>query len=206
MTQVDWETLYELHYQEHDRNSNSDSDLSNIYVAGEGDNPRVMIIGEAPGAQEEMHQRPFIGPAGYVLRQLMDSVGLSADSSNTVPEDGWSANCWLTNVVKFRPPRNRTPTEQEIITARPWLRAEWNAIGRPTIIVPVGKVPLRAVTGKWQSILACAGRLHKVRSTKSGLEFAVWPMIHPAFGLRTPQAQDLIERDWEKFGEWLNAP
>jgi|SRR5882762_275659 len=176
-------------------------DLSNVYVPGEGnlDNPLAMIIGEAPGAQEEIKQRPFVGPAGQVLRDLMAAAELF---TGTTPHFG-DANCWLTNVVKFRPPGNRTPTLGEIRVFRTYLHTEWTLIGKPSVIIPVGGTALYAVLGKKVSILKTAGRPHKVHSRRSKQDFYVWPMIHPAFGLRNKAVQPLMERDWGKLGEWL---
>lgn len=171
-------------------------------MLGEGDDPEAFIVGEAPGAQEEMQRRPFVGPAGIVMRDLMAIAGLFS----TIPLDrrGYSAaNCWLTNTVKFRPPRNRTPTPDEIKAARPWLRAEWEAVGKPVVIVPVGGTALAAITGKPQSILVAAGKLHKYRS-REGLDLCIWPMVHPSYGLRGgEQVQAALEQDWDRFAGWM---
>lgn len=172
--------------------------LSERYVAGEGDNPRIMIIGEAPGAQEDIRLRPFVGPAGRVLRELMAIAGIY---TGFTPQFG-EANCWLTNVVKHRPPKNRKPFEVEIDAMRPLLRKEWAAIGKPGIIVPVGGVALRAVLGRWVSITKVSGKPMPRRGR--GLNsFVVWPMIHPAYALRNKGIQPVVERDWERLGEWL---
>lgn len=185
------------------RNSYVYNSTSNGCVQGEGDNPRAMIIGEAPGAQETMRGRPFVGPAGQVLRQLMEVAGLSADPTNSVPEDGWQPNCWLTNTIKFRPPGNRKPTPDEISAARPYLVREWQAIGKPRVIILVGGTALWAITGKEQSILRAAGKMHIAMSKTDGQPLYVWPMVHPTFGIQNPQVQPLLEQDWQKLGEWL---
>lgn len=177
--------------------------LSPVYVAGEGGNPEAFIVGEAPGAHEEMEQRPFVGPAGVVMRDLMAIADLRAGRPWVFKEG--PLNCWLTNVVKFRPTlagrRNRTPTPVEIQAARWWLRKEWVAVGKPQLIIPVGGVALEAITGKKTSILRAAGKCHKARS-RCGLELFVWPMVHPSFGLRTPAVQPLLEQDWERLAAW----
>lgn len=181
-------------------------DLSDVYVPGEGDNPQAFIIGEAPGAQEELRRRPFVGPAGMVLRQLMDFAGFSTedvyeDGRDSPPTAG--ANCWLTNVVKFRPPRNRTPTPLEIKAARPWLRREWQAVGRPRLIIPVGAVALHAVLGRKVSILKVSGKPQEhVSRSMAPQQLWVYPMIHPSYGLRNEAIRPLLEKDWERLGEW----
>lgn len=178
------------------------SQLSKVYVPGEGDNPKVFVVGEAPGATEEIKRRPFVGRAGAVLRQLMDIASLYAHhgaGTDDVP------NCWLTNVVKFRPPRNRTPTWTELKAARPFLRAEWQAVGCPRVIVPVGGSALRAITGrKHISIIRHSGWMHEEVSRVDGKPLYVWPMLHPSYGLREPAMRSIVEKDWTNFGRWLD--
>jgi len=205
---INWERLGDIEDSHYGWRASLVTELSHVYVAGEGDNPEAFIIGEAPGAQEEAQRRPFVGPAGVVMRDLMAIAGLYATS---VVVDDYSRmsfrdvepNCWLTNVVKFRPPRNRKPTPLEIKAARPWLLEEWRAVGAPQLIIPVGGTALEAVLGKPQSILRVAGKCYEATS-KSGHQLFVWPMVHPSFGLRTPAAQPLLEADWERLAEWRN--
>lgn len=188
--------------------------LGDIYVPGEGGGrPMAFIIGEAPGAQEVMHRRPFVGPAGRVLRDLMSVAGLRAteqwsNGSDDHPETigAVAPNCWLTNVVKFRPPGNRKPTESEIKTARASLRQEWVAVGRPDIIIPVGGIALEAVLGKCDqsAILRTAGKCHTAMN-KDGHTMYIWPMLHPSVGLRKPSMRTTLERDWELLGEWIDG-
>ena len=178
-------------------------DLSLNYVPGEGDNPRVMLIGEAPGAQEDLKRRPFVGDSGLVLRELMTIAGLF---TGFTPHFG-EANCWLTNVVKFRPPGNRIPTMVEIMNVRHLLLEEWKAVGKPFIIVPVGGVALTAIFGRKISILKVAGKpsYHKSNYDNRLQNMTVYPMIHPSYGLRGgKQIQDLIEHDWEQLGHKVN--
>lgn len=196
------------------------ANLSHIYVGGEGekDQPIAMLIGEAPGGHEEIQKRPFVGNAGIVLRDLMAMAGLYplAWKSGAVgpnyeppmvdPAGGYAPNCWLTNVVKFRPPRNRTPEPVEIMSVRSLLRLEWNAINQPQVIIPIGGVALHALYGRRISILATAGKCREQMSaTVPGLRLFIWPMVHPSYGLRSgnPHIQDLLERDWQKLRHWL---
>lgn len=203
---IDWDAFEDLEAeQRRNFNHGAFSALSPKYVPGEGDNPEAFIIGEAPGAYEEIQRRPFVGDSGQVLRQLMDIAGLRA--GHTIPPD--AENCWLTNVIKFRPPKNRTPTEPEVKAARPYLRREWKAVGSPRLIIPVGGIALWAVTGKRISILRAAGKCHWYagKSTgKGGPTLAIWPMVHPSFVLRqkpgNEQLQALIEHDWDKLRKW----
>lgn len=209
---INWEELDEIEIEQ--RYAFSKHKMSDRYVSGEGDNPIAFVFGEAPGGQEDIKLRPFIGPAGIVLRDLMSAVGLRTEQSPAVKSpDGkqWKPfedkNCWLTNTIKFRPlsPGNRTPNRQEIDIARPYLRREWRAVGAPRLLIPIGSPALYAIMGRPMSILKMAGHVI-TREKNYGKEpclVYIWPMIHPSFGLRNKQVIPLIERDWEKLGKWM---
>lgn len=175
-------------------------------VPGEGSETSsiAFIVGEAPGAKEDLILRPFVGDAGEILRQLMDSAGLHSYFSEG---SQYRPNCWLTNVLKYRPPANRTPTWDEIQVCRPYLRREWHAVYRPRLIIPVGGVAFTAVMGVQLSILKYAGQ-GIIKQSRTGprwrTELAVWPMIHPAYALRNKAAQPTVEAHWAKLGEWLD--
>lgn len=198
---IDWDALDNIEMAQRHIHAAVFSGLSKIYVPGEGDIPRAIVIGEAPGAHEEMQCRPFVGPAGQVLRQLMELANLGTGVASG--PDGTEGNCWLTNTIKFRPPGNRKPTDEEVRAARPYLREEWIAVGKPRVVVLVGGVALYAITGKPQSILRAAGKMHKATSSTDGKPLYVWPMVHPSFAMRNPVVQSVIEDDWERLGEWL---
>lgn len=204
MSGIDYDTLDTLESQY--RSWHFDfPELSDVYVPGEGDEPLAFVFGEAPGAQEEIRRRPFVGDSGRVLRDLMLTAHLSTeDWQNEETRTYGVANAWLTNVVKFRPPRNRKPYWIEIQKSRPMLRVEWKAVGKPRVIIPVGKTALQALTGKPHvSILKHSGWLHEEVSRVDGQPLYIWPMIHPSYGLRNPALQPLLEEDWRKLGDWL---
>lgn len=175
-----------------------------VLVPGRGnsDDPLAMIVGEAPGATENLKRRPFCGPSGRVLTQLMALAGLYAEDTREGEEHDmgtFSANSFITNVVKYRPPGNRTPTIAEILHGQQALREEWKAIGRPTLIVAVGAtargaltpVEIRSKPGDWLAM-------------QDGETF-VWIQYHPAWGLRDgPRARTIMERQWEEMGKWIS--
>ncbi len=180
--------------------------LSTRYVGGEGgvdqdgNAPRVFLFGEAPGATEDLRLRPFVGASGVVLRELMASAGLF---TGFTPHFG-AFNTWITNVIKFRPPGNRTPDEEMIMDVRHLLRAEWKAVGMPQVIIPVGGTALHALLGRKASILRHAGELMAMESVHAMPQtHSVWPMVHPRFALSEPKMQPLLEKDWLKLGKWL---
>src|SRR5437763_3083317 len=97
------------------------------FVPGEGDPAaEVVIVGEAPGATEDVQGRPFVGRAGRLLDEVLAAAGLRREQ------------VWITNVVKARPPANRDPRAGEVDHHRPWLERELAAIG-PRLVVPVGR-------------------------------------------------------------------
>lgn len=160
------------------------------YVPGEGPDvlPQAFVVGEAPGAQEDARRKPFVGPSGLMLRQLLRIGGLEP------------AMCWITNAVKLRPPRNRKPTVAEIKAFRRLLLDEWHAVGKPRLIIPVGNTALSAILGGPCSIIKMAGKPMKRKGN-----VVVFPMIHPSFGLREPRARELIEKDWENLNDWIKS-
>jgi uracil-DNA glycosylase len=205
LLQPNLKNMDKIEWWHHVIRTGNEFDLSDQYVPGEGAQRdcEVLIIGEAPGAQEEIRHRPFVGPAGRVLRQLMANALLYTDDWENEEQKCYGvANTWLTNVVKFRPPRNRKPTPEEITAFRWLLRTEWMVVGKPRVIVPVGSTALHAIFGKPMSILKVAGRPHKVHSRLSDMDLHIWPMVHPAFGLRNKAVQPLLEKDWNKLAEW----
>ena|ERR1700755_2086744 len=192
---IDWDELERLESQQ--ETDPAFDALGETYVPGEGgDGCQFFVIGEAPGAQEHIQLRPFVGPSGIILRQLMYIAGLNSNEPHAV------INTWLTNVIKFRPPGNRNPTDAEIAAARPYLRREWQAVGEPKIVIPVGGIALRAITGTRMSILKVAG---KMMTFPSAPDMFVWPMVHPRFGLSNPSVRPLLEKDWEQLRGWLDV-
>src|SRR5690606_11687110 len=104
-------------------------ELSDNLVFGEGnEDAQVVFVGEAPGEDEDLSGRPFVGRAGQLLDRILESVGLSRDE------------VYITNIVKFRPPGNRNPTPTEIAVSEPLLLEQLRVI-RPQIIATLGNVP-----------------------------------------------------------------
>jgi uracil-DNA glycosylase len=193
--------------------------------------PKVMIVGEAPGATENARQRPFCGPSGAVLEQLMGVAGLQAEdrpwgtgSNPTEPAGVDAANAFLTNVVKYRPPGNRTPSLPEIMHARDGfrqklvgsgfkmsintdlpegagsLRREWRALGGPRLIVCVGSVAHSALHPQnYDSLSQLVGQVRFVRAN-----YFIVSQYHPAFGLRRPEMQPRMEQAWEELREFID--
>lgn len=167
----------------------------NRLVPGEGsvNESRVMILGEAPGAQEAMKLRPFVGESGRALRHLMHMAHLCAFNMYCEHPE----NAWLTNVIKYRPPRNRAPLPDEIETARYYLRREWDLIGRPSVVIAVGVTALMTLTPSKKAIWPHASIYYKQG------DVTIWPMVHPAYGLRHEAARPAMEGHWRELARWL---
>lgn len=145
---------------------------------------RVMVIGEAPGRDEDLAGRPFVGRAGQLLDRMFATIGLartSPDSENAL---------YITNVMPWRPPSNREPTAQEMAMMVPFLERHV-ALADPQVIVLMGNTPALAVL-KSRGITRLRGRWTE------GFGKPVLPMLHPAYLLRNPHAKrdswaDLLE-------------
>ncbi|MDY3868147.1 MAG: uracil-DNA glycosylase [Pyramidobacter sp.] len=142
-------------------------------VPGEGpERARVMIVGEAPGAEEERTGRPFIGRSGRLLTEILSAAGMNRDEM------------FVTSVIKCRPPKNRTPLKGEIAACLPWLDAQIAAI-EPQMLLTVGNVPTQTLLGVKTGINALRGQFHTVMC--GGRQTVLRPLFHPAYLLRNPR-------------------
>jgi DNA polymerase len=141
---------------------------------------RLMLIGEAPGRDEDLEGVPFVGQAGKLLDRMLGSIGLT------------DADVHITNVVYWRPPGNRTPTPQETEVCRPFLERHIELV-KPEIIVLMGGAAAKQVLGIAEGILKLRGKWRDVEI--GSLEARALPTLHPAYLLRTPLAKRLAWRD-----------
>ena len=168
-----------------------------VLVFGEGPSQaRLMLVGEAPGEQEAMLGRPFVGKAGKLLDAFIAGTGLTR------------GEMYVTNTVKFRPSRiskagrvvNRTPTQEEIAAFLPFLKKEIAQVN-PACVVTLGNVPLRALLGEKETIGQAHGQL---RRQEDRLYF---PMYHPASMIYNPGLKAIFAQDMEKLGQLIkNIP
>lgn len=166
------------------------SQLRTQVVFGEGKiDTDIMFIGEAPGAEEDLQGKPFVGKAGRLLTRILESAGIDRD------------DVYITNVVKCRPPGNRNPTPLEIATCWPFLEAQI-AIIKPRIIVTLGSVPTQAILKTKESITKVRGKWFE---WIGGIR--VFPMFHPSFLLRNQSRAKGSPRwlTWEDIKEVKRA-
>jgi uracil-DNA glycosylase len=138
-------------------------------VFGSG-NPRarIVVIGEGPGEEEDRQGKPFVGRAGQLLTRMLASVGFDRER-----------DCYIGNVVKCRPERNRTPEPDEVAACNPFLMAQLDALG-PRVILTLGNVAAQALLGSKEGITKLRGRAYPWGDA------VLVPTFHPAFLLRNP--------------------
>jgi DNA polymerase len=133
---------------------------------------RVLVLGEAPGAEEDREGRPFVGRAGQLLDRMFETIGLSRGAGDPAQA------LYITNVLPWRPPGNRDPEPAEIAMMRPFVERHI-ALVDPAVIVVMGNIPLDALTGT-RGILRARG------TWMQALGKPLLPMTHPAYLLRNP--------------------
>jgi DNA polymerase len=155
---------------------------ANSLVFADG-NPaaRVMLIGEAPGSDEDRQGLPFVGRSGHLLDKMLAAIGLDRTSA------------YITNVIPWRPPGNRTPTAEEAAVCAPFLFRHI-ALVRPETIVCLGATPAKHLLDIDVGITRLRG--HWKVFVRDGLSIDVLPTFHPAFLLRSPLSKKLAWADF----------
>lgn len=169
------------------------------FVMGEGNyDARVLLIGEAPGAQEEELGRPFVGKAGKNLDHFLETIGLERQ------------DLFITNVVKIRPFKfsektgnkiNRTPNTAEINYFRQFLHREIDII-QPEFIVTLGNIPLKGIYPEVVTI----GNVHGIQINVSVLDriYKLIPLYHPASVIYKRELVDVYEEDLKKLSQFIS--
>ena len=142
---------------------------------------RVMFVGEAPGYEEDISGRPFVGRSGKLLDRMIESIGLDRTSA------------YIANVVPWRPPGNRTPTPQETAICLPFIRRQIE-LANPDILVCLGGPSAQTLLGIKDGITRTRGRWFTYDTGKR--EIRALATFHPAFLLRSPLQKRLAWRDF----------
>jgi DNA polymerase len=178
-------TQEELHKLQDKMIKDQNLPLKTNLVFGEGaiDSP-IMLIGEAPGLNEDLEKRPFVGRSGKLLTATLEELGIPRSS------------VYITNIVKRRPPENRDPLPEEIAAYTPYLKEQIKIIN-PKIIVTLGRfsmnyfLPTAKITRDQGKIFRLDGRL-------------IIPMFHPAAALRSTGTLDAFKKSFKKLPKILN--
>lgn len=150
---------------------------------------RVMILGEAPGRDEDREGRPFVGRAGQLLDRMLASIGLARDAA--IAERA----VYIANVLPWRPPQNRAPEPDEIAMMLPFVERHI-ALAEPEVLVLMGNIACQAMLGR-KGITRLRGQWTRA------LERPALPMFHPAYLLRNPAAKREAWADLLALDAWL---
>ena len=147
---------------------------------------RLMFVGEAPGADEDIQARPFVGRAGQLLTKIIEAIGLKREE------------VLIGNVNRCRPPGNRAPTTEEATTCKPYLLREI-AIVQPEVIVVLGNTAMKNLLDTREGITRLRGRFQDYKGIK------VMPTFHPAYLLRDPSKKRETWEDLKQVRAYLDS-
>ena len=150
-------------------------------VFGEGlAGARLMIVGEAPGADEDRQGRPFVGPSGRLLERMLAAIGLAREE------------VYIANTVYWRPPGNRTPSAEEVEACRPFIDRQI-ALVAPEVLMLAGGAAAKTLLDTTEGIMRLRGRWRRFATPEGPID--VMPTFHPAFLLRSPARKREAWRD-----------
>lgn len=154
-------------------------------VFGEGDaNAKLVFVGEAPGFEEDLQGLPFVGAAGQLLTKIIEAMGFRR------------GDVYICNVLKCRPPQNRSPLPSEMIACQDYLNKQLEII-KPKVVCCLGKFSTQLLTGFQEPISKLRGRFFDYQGIK------LMPTFHPAYLLRNPSGKKLVWQDMKKIMEEL---
>ena len=162
-----------------------------VFGVGNEKSPLV-FVGEGPGAEEDAQGIPFVGRAGQLLTQMIE---------NTAKKEGIPLlrdDVYICNVVKCRPPGNRPPEKDEVDACSPFLFRQLEAI-HPRLICCLGAPAVRTVLGLKEGMLKVRGRFYDYGGAKA------IATVHPAYVLRNPREEKILQEDFEKIREFLKG-
>lgn len=154
---------------------------------------RVMLVGEAPGADEDRQGKPFVGVSGQLLDRILECIDLDRK------EEDPAKSVYISNILNWRPPGNRTPNEAEIAVSLPFIEKHIQLI-QPEIIILCGGVSAKSLLGSAESISRLRNRWHDYKPQTQGLVANAKPIhaiatYHPSFLLRTPSQKKAVWKD-----------
>jgi DNA polymerase len=146
---------------------------TNLVFADGNPQAKLMLIGEAPGAEEDRQGLPFVGASGQLLDRMLAAIGYDRSS------------CYITNIVNWRPPGNRKPSPAEMSLCLPFI-ARHIALVNPAVIVLLGDTAAKTLTNRTEGITRMRGKWFSWAKPDSTEEIPLLPTFHPAFLLRSP--------------------
>ena len=156
-------------------------------VVGDGnENANIMLIGEAPGAEEDKIGKPFVGAAGILLNKMLNAINLKRE------------DIYITNIIPWRPPNNRTPTNDEILQCLPFVQKIIEIV-KPNLILLLGATSAKAILNSNLSIAKLRGEWHEYQSINLKKKVNCLVTYHPAFLLRSPNHKKESWNDLQEF-------
>jgi len=152
---------------------------------------KLMIIGEAPGREEDEQGKPFVGQAGQLLNKMLAAINLQRE------------NVYITNVVPWRPPDNRTPTSEEILQCLPYLQKHIEII-KPNFLLLLGATAAKAILSTPLSISKLRNKWHIYNSFNLSIKIKTLVSYHPAFLLRSPASKKEAWKDLQFLQKDMN--
>ena len=152
-------------------------------------NPRadIMFVGEAPGADEDIQGEPFVGRAGQLLNNMISAMGITREE------------VYIANIIKCRPPGNRTPEREECDTCSPFLMRQIEVV-KPKVIVALGAVAAKSLLGVNDAMVNLRGRIYDFKKTRLVVTY------HPAYLLRDPRQKKEAWKDLQMVMKYLGMP
>ena len=146
---------------------------TNLVFADGNPQAKLMLVGEAPGAEEDRRGLPFVGAAGQLLDRMLAAIGYDRTT------------CYITNIVNWRPPGNRKPSPAEMSLCQPFIERHITLVN-PAVLVLLGDTAAKTLTGRSEGITRLRGRWFDWKIPKTGAAIPAMPTFHPAYLLRSP--------------------
>ena len=153
----------------------------------------LMLVGEAPGRDEDMQGKPFVGRSGQLLDKILAAIGIER-----------AQGAYIANVVAWRPPGNSAPTPLETEICRPFIERQIELVN-PKVLVTLGGPSAKTLLNTSEGMLRLRGKW-RTHVTASGMEIPAMPTLHPAYLLRTPAHKKLVWQDFLEIRARLEMP
>lgn len=165
---------------------------TNTVVCDGAPDARLMLIGEAPGADEDRQGLPFVGAAGLLLNRMLSSINMQREQ------------CYITNILNWRPPGNRAPTPEEIAICQPFVERQI-AIVKPDVVMLLGGIATKSLLNEKQGITRLRGKWRQLEIAGLPSPVEVMPTFHPAYLLRQPAAKREAWKDLQAIEKRLST-
>lgn len=169
---------------------------TNLVFSDGNPSARIMLVGEAPGRDEDLQGRPFVGTSGQLLDRMLAAIGLSRHSDDPL------SSVFITNCIFWRPPGNRKPTEAETLMCMPFVERAIELVN-PAFLLCLGSTSASRLLNSTQGIMRLRGKWTEYRSPE-GRVIRALPTLHPAYLLRQPEHKRLAWRDLLSLRQAMN--